>query len=101
MKLNEIEVAGIANNGAEAISMYESFSTKPDIILMDHQMPIKTGLAAAREILQINSQQKIIFISADRDFLSDPLLSDFKIYNKSMSFNDLIKDIKETLIACC
>ena len=32
---------------------------------MDHRMPKKDGLTAAKEILSVNSEIKIIFFSAD------------------------------------
>jgi len=34
-----------------------------DVVILDHKMPIMTGLQAAVEILEINSQQKMIFAS--------------------------------------
>ncbi len=59
------EVRGIAYNGKKAVEMFESFNPKPDIVLMDYRMPEKNGLEAAREILQIDPDTKIIFGSAD------------------------------------
>ena len=59
------EILGKANNGEEAVEMYKGFNDKPDIILMDHRMPIKTGIEASKEILQIDNKAKIIFASAD------------------------------------
>ena len=59
------EIFGKANNGEEAVQMYKEFNDKPDIILMDHRMPIKTGIEASKEILQIDNKAKIIFASAD------------------------------------
>ena len=49
------DIQGIASNGEEAIKMFKSFSPeqKPDIILMDHRMPIKNGLETTKEILEI------------------------------------------------
>lgn len=59
------DVIGIAKNGEEAVQMFEAFSKKPDVIIMDHRMPIKDGLEASKEILKINKNAKIIFASAD------------------------------------
>jgi len=59
------EVIGIAKNGEEAVSQYQSFKVKPDVIIMDHRMPIKTGIEATEEILQHDKNAKIIFASAD------------------------------------
>jgi len=58
-------IIGKANNGKEAIEIFISSTLKPDIILMDHRMPIKNGIETASEILKLNSHTKIIFISAD------------------------------------
>ncbi len=81
------EVMGIAINGKEAVEMFTSFNHKPDIILMDHRMPVKNGLQATREILQIDPDTKIIFSNADTnvkeeslalgvvDFLEKPFIS--------------------------
>ena len=59
------DVIGTAKNGEEAVEMYENFSVKPDIIIMDYRMPIKNGIEASKDILQINKNAKIIFASAD------------------------------------
>jgi len=81
------EVMGIAINGEEAVEMFNSFNYKPDIILMDYRMPVKNGLQATREILQIDPDTKIIISSADTtvreeslalgvvDFLEKPFTS--------------------------
>ena len=65
--LNEagFEVLDTAINGKDAIEKYNNFKVKPDLILMDHRMPIKNGLDAMTEILELNNQEKIIFASAD------------------------------------
>ncbi len=54
-----------AYNGAEAIQKYVAMNQKPDIILMDHRMPIMNGTTATRELLQHDSSITILFISAD------------------------------------
>ena len=58
LKLNGYNVVGSAKDGEEAINMYNRFSTKPDIILMDHRMPIKNGIEATKEIFQNSSERK-------------------------------------------
>ncbi len=59
------EILDTAINGNDAVDKYRNFKIKPDIILMDHRMPIKNGLAAMIEILKLNKNEKIIFASAD------------------------------------
>lgn len=60
------EVIGKANNGKEAIEIYHSFTNKPDVILLDHRMPIQNGIDTAQILLSLKNPPKIIFISADK-----------------------------------
>ncbi len=64
--MSGFQVIGIANNGNEAIDIFKSFSEKPDIIILDYRMPIKNGIDALKEILELDSNSKVIFASADR-----------------------------------
>jgi len=64
--MSGFRVLGIANNGDEAIKMFRDFAEKPDIIILDYRMPIKNGLDALKEILQIDHNSRVIFASADK-----------------------------------
>jgi two-component system response regulator DesR len=44
----DMEVVGMAGNGEEAVSLYHKH--KPDVCIMDIEMPEKTGLEAAEEL---------------------------------------------------
>lgn len=44
----DMEVVGLAKNGAEAVELVKEL--KPDICIMDIEMPVKTGLDAAEEL---------------------------------------------------
>ena len=59
------KIVDTALNGKVAVEKYNNFKVKPDIILMDHRMPIKNGLDEMIEILSVNNHEKIIFASAD------------------------------------
>jgi len=59
------EIIDTAFNGKTAVEKYNNLAEKPDIVLMDHRMPIKNGLDAMAEILHANNHVKIIFASAD------------------------------------
>lgn len=65
LSIGNHEVVGHAYDGAQAIEMFVSLNPKPDIILMDHRMPIMNGVTATREIMHMSSETKILFISAD------------------------------------
>ena len=98
LQLNVYNVVGSANDGEEAVNMYNRFSSKPEVILMDHRMPIKNGIEAAKEIFQnsIDIKPKIIFVSADRSIKETALsigVTSFK--NKPFSLERLFNNIEK------
>jgi len=91
-------VIGKAKNGQEAVDMYRSFSNKPDVIIMDHRMPVKDGIEATKEILQINPKAKIIFASADNSVKEyAQMIGVISFKNKPFSNELLIKNIEKAL----
>ena len=80
-------VTSHAYDGAEAVAIFKELDTKPDIILMDHRMPVMNGVSSTKEILHIDPTIRILFISADEtirtealecgalDFLTKPIRS--------------------------
>ena len=92
------DIQGIANNGEEAIKMFKSFLEKPDIILMDHRMPIKNGLETTKEILEIDEKTKIIFVSADNSIKEEALtMGAAEFLKKPFGFRKLLNDIMKIL----
>lgn len=65
----DIEVIGEATNGEEAVE--KVLSLKPDIVLMDNVMPIKTGAQATAEILAQWPQAKVMIVTS---FIDDDKL---------------------------
>jgi DNA-binding NtrC family response regulator len=59
------EIVAAVVNGEEALEAYRSMDKKPDLIILDHRMPVRNGLETAMEILGMDPDEKIIFISAD------------------------------------
>jgi two-component system chemotaxis response regulator CheB len=55
----EIEIVGTASNGKEGIE--KALELKPDIITMDIEMPVMTGLEALKEIMATNPIPIIMF----------------------------------------
>jgi len=56
-----IEIVGSAANGSMAIDMAKSL--KPDIIILDIEMPIMDGITALPQLLKISPSSKIIMAS--------------------------------------
>jgi len=103
--LNEagFEVLDTAINGKDAIEKYNNFKVKPDLILMDHRMPIKNGLDAMTEILELNNQEKIIFASADTAIKEKAISQGARAFlDKPFKMQELLRTIqhitKELLI---
>ena len=65
LQLRGYRVVGTAFDGEEAVRKYNKSSDKPDVVIMDHRMPVMNGVEATREIMRVNPHQKIIFVSAD------------------------------------
>ena len=87
-----------ANNGKEAVDLFKSQLHKPDLILMDHRMPIKNGIEASKEILEIEKKTKIIFLSADATVESDTISLGVKRFvKKPFLTKELIHEIVEVL----
>src|SRR3954454_21722210 len=56
------EVVGEAGNGAEAIERFQEL--KPELTTLDITMPEKDGLAALKEIIEIEPTSRVIMCSA-------------------------------------
>ena len=83
-----LTVAGEASNGEEAVKLYKL--RKPELVLMDMNMPEMSGIEAVEEILSIDPNARILIISGDaKDFnVRQALLKGVKGY--------ILKPIEET-----
>ncbi len=58
---DDLEVIGQAGDGVEALALIQSL--KPDICLMDIEMPLKSGLEVAEELNRMHSLCKIVILT--------------------------------------
>jgi CheY-like chemotaxis protein len=56
----------VASDGDEAIRLYKQ--DRPDVVLMDMQMPGKNGLETLRELKALDPETAIVMFSAAVDF---------------------------------
>lgn len=61
----QIDLVGLASNGKEAIEMVERY--RPDVIILDLQMPVMDGLSASSYIKSISPTTQIIAYSSVED----------------------------------
>ncbi len=91
-------VIGVAQNGQEGIEKYRSFPSKPDLVIMDYRMPIKDGIQASIEILELNKSAKIIFATADEEVQNKAKKIGVKdILKKPFEIKDMIKALNSIL----
>ncbi len=65
MTAKDIEVVGEARDGMEAIKAAERL--KPDIVLMDIQLPYLDGLAATRQLTAAGCGSRVLLLSMRED----------------------------------
>lgn len=58
---NKLEIIGTANNGELALHQINQY--KPDLVIMDMEMPVMNGSDAIKEIRKTNSDLKILVFS--------------------------------------
>lgn len=94
----KIVIMGKAYDGLEAIEKYKKFSEKPSFIIMDYRMPIKDGLEVTEEILKMDRNAKIIFVSADESIKDIAITIGAKMFiKKPFIFKDFMNEVTNLL----
>jgi CheY-like chemotaxis protein len=91
----DMEMIARAGDGEEAIRFYREH--RPDVVLMDINMPVMNGLAATRVLCQEFPQAHVILVSADIRQLSMDIAREVgavKIVAKPVSIADLLHAIR-------
>jgi DNA-binding NarL/FixJ family response regulator len=63
--VDDVEVAGEASDGAEAVAA--AVALRPDVVLMDLQLPGQSGIAAIREIVAACPEARILVVTLFQD----------------------------------
>jgi two-component system chemotaxis response regulator CheY len=93
---NKIYVCFVAYNGFEAIKKFIECIPKPRVVLMDHRLPGMTGIEVTREILKIDPDAKVIFLSADNDVKNEALRAGaVSFLKKPASIKEILKAIND------
>jgi len=85
-KDSEVEVVASASNGEEAVAF--ALKYKPDVVLLDVQMPVKTGIEALKEIKERLPDIKVAMLTTFED--EEGMTASFKYGADGY----LVKDIK-------
>src|SRR5438093_1064290 len=67
----EFDLVGLAENGRDLLRLAEE--SKPDVVLVDISMPLLNGIDAAKQLLKLTPQPKVIFVTmhADSDYVAE------------------------------
>jgi CheY-like chemotaxis protein len=90
----------IAHDGTEIVEALTGGSIHPDLILMDHRMPMMDGLQAAETIKRMMPKVRILIASADDSIAKSATSAGFFFIQKPFSKSSLAKAIKEALDSC-
>lgn len=90
----EIEIVGTAQDGQTAISQVKKL--RPDILLIDIEMPKMNGITATKYIRKYVPDTKIIVLTShsDQDYIAEALLAGASAY---LLKNSLIKELKQAI----
>ena len=84
-----------ASNGEEALKLYEELKEKPELIILDHLMPKKSGLEVTKELLERHNKQNILIItghpSVDLNCFANETI---KVKLKPISVVDFLSEIQ-------
>jgi CheY-like chemotaxis protein len=91
-------VVDTAMNGEEAVLKLKNAGEEFDLVIMDHRMPVMDGLEATREIVKLNGNIKIIFMSADDGVRREALKAGaIGFLKKPISVAELLRNIDGAL----
>ena len=91
-----ISVCFIAYDGLEALSHFMRCHPRPQMVLMDYRLPSMNGIEVTKEILNIEPQTKVIFLSADDSIQQEAMNSGATAFlRKPASLKEISEEIKQ------
>jgi two-component system chemotaxis response regulator CheY len=68
-----IIVCFVAFDGREALKKFIECTPKPHVVLMDHRLPGMSGIEVTAEMLKLDPEAQVVFLSADVGVRDDAL----------------------------
>ena len=93
---SDLKVIGTVTDGRSAIKQIDVL--RPDIVLLDIEMPGMDGITATKYISRLSPDTKVIILSSheDKKYLTQALMAGAKAYILKSS---LLKDLKQAILA--
>lgn len=96
MEMKGIPVCFVAYDGEEAVRLFEEHNPRPCVVLMDYRMPGTNGIQATKKILGMDSEVKVIFISADEGVRGDAIRAGAVMFvQKPASVSQILAAVEE------
>ena len=92
-----VQVLATGTSGAEAIALYQQW--KPDVLLLDIQMPNGSGLDAGEQILQQDPNARILFLTtfSDDAYIAKALELGAKGYLLKQDFAGIVRALEAVM----
>jgi YesN/AraC family two-component response regulator len=99
LQIRGYENIQIANNGHEGVEKYKE--SRPNIVLMDLEMPVMNGYDSSREIKKYDPNANIVLITGNpkHPFAQKTVEEGYatQVLSKPLSFDKLLEMIEESL----
>ena len=90
----EITIVGTGNNGKEGVELYRKL--KPEVLLMDIRMETMSGLEAGEQILAIDPEARILYLTTflDDDYIIKALHIGARGYMLKQNYESILPALK-------
>ena len=78
----QIPLSFIALDGKEAIEKFRDARPRPKVMIIDYRLPYTSGIDAMKEILTLEPDTKVLFISADGDIRQEAIDAGANVFLK-------------------
>lgn len=93
-----MQISFVASDGDAGVKAFRAATRPPDVVLIDHRMPIKNGLDAMREILLLQPAARFVFVSADGDMKTEAIAAGAKAFvTKPTSMREIADALTKAL----
>ncbi len=94
----KIPVSFIALDGPEAIERFKNANPRPGVVIIDYRLPSMSGLDIMREVLAIEPDTKVIFVSGDDSIQQESVDSGATVFLKKPTSIKIITDTVTSLM---
>ena len=93
----KVEVAALGSNADDAVRLYKEH--KPDVALLDIRMGEVTGLDAAKQIIALDPDARVLFLTtfSDDEYIVESLKIGAKGYILKQDFDDIVPALEAVM----